>query len=230
MLNRPGVKIVSKYTTEVRYICESMAGNTESKGYNDVDTIISQAVPKIFNFDYPIFDENYRVPLEKKILESYYTREIAHETVGLWRLKLQTKLRQIMPYYNQMYKSTLFEFNPLYDVDVTHNRTVTNNGTKITDGTTVKGVIKKETGTVTNDGTTTNTGTVHNGGTVKDTGTVVDANTVTRTITGSDTDAYNDTPQGGIADVENNTYLTNYRKKSNTNTETDKNDNTRTND
>lgn len=116
---------MSKYTTEVRFICETASGLGESKGYTDVDTIITNAIPKIFTFTFPIFDENYRTVLEKKILKHFYTREICEETVGLWKLRLDTKLNEIMPYYNKLYKSELLEFNPLY----THNLTRKHDGT-----------------------------------------------------------------------------------------------------
>lgn len=108
---------MSKYTTEVRFICEQNAGLKESEGGDSVDKIVESARTKIFNFSYPIFDENYRSVLECKILKHFYTREIGEETVGLWKLRLNTKLNEIMGYYNQLYKSELLEFNPLY----THN-------------------------------------------------------------------------------------------------------------
>lgn len=113
---------MSKYTTEVRFICENSAGLSESEGANNVDSILDKCWNKVFNFDFPIFDENYRQVLCKKILKHYYTREIAHETVGRWKLALNAKLNEIMPYYNQLYKSELLEFNPFYDVDLTRSR------------------------------------------------------------------------------------------------------------
>lgn len=109
---------MSKFTTEVRFICESSVGETESKGFDSINTIITQAAPLIFNFDFPIFDEAYRLPLEVKILRHFYTREICEETVGLWKLRLQDRLCSIMPYYNKLYNSELIEFNPMYDVDI----------------------------------------------------------------------------------------------------------------
>lgn len=109
---------MSKYTTEVRYICENAAGYKESKGYADIDKIIEDSIDSIFSFNFPIFDASYRNVLCTKILRHYYTREIGFETVGLWKLKLQTKLTEIMPYYNQLYASELIKFNPLYDVDL----------------------------------------------------------------------------------------------------------------
>lgn len=111
---------MSTYTTEVRYICETAAGLTHSEGFNSIDSILSKTtVKKIFNFDYPIFDENYRYPLNKKILQHFYTREIGEETVGLWKLRLQQTLNEIMPYYNQLYKLELDKINPFYNIDLT---------------------------------------------------------------------------------------------------------------
>lgn len=132
---------MSKYTTEVRFICENSAGLSESKGADNVDSILDMCWNKIFNFDFPIFDENYRQVLCRKILKHYYTREIAHETVGRWKLALNAKLNEIMPYYNQLYKSELLEFNPFYDVDLTRSRegsgtsNKTSNNTETNSGT-----------------------------------------------------------------------------------------------
>lgn len=132
---------MSKYTTEVRFICENSAGLNESEGADNVDSILDKCWNKVFNFDFPIFDENYRQVLCRKILKHYYTREIAHETVGRWKLALNTKLNEIMPYYNQLYKSELLEFNPFYDVDLTRSRegsgtsNKTSNNTETNSGT-----------------------------------------------------------------------------------------------
>jgi hypothetical protein len=122
-----GVKAMSKYTTEVRYICETYAGLSESSGYSNVDDILTKAAPKVFDFEFPIFDEDYRLGLEKKILLNYYTREICEEAVGLWKLRLQSTMNVIMPYYNKLYESELLKFNPLYDVEYT--KTGENSGT-----------------------------------------------------------------------------------------------------
>lgn len=168
---------MSKYTTEVRFICESEAGYTESKGFNSIDEILTIAAPKIFNFDFPIFDENYRLPLEKKILRHYYTREISEETVGLWKLRLQDRLCMIMPYYNKLYESELLQFNPLYDVDLTRTHTgesegdedTTKNTTTETDSTLDK--TNSETDNVTTGRTDDSTTTINKIGKSTDSGT-----------------------------------------------------------
>lgn len=114
---------MSKYTTEVRYICETLSGFGESKGYEDVDDIVHEAYPKIFKVaKIPMYigeTEQHRTELYEKILKHYYTREIGFETVGLWKMKLNQKMIEIMPYYNKLYESAELEFNPLHDVDVT---------------------------------------------------------------------------------------------------------------
>lgn len=62
---------------------------------------------------FPIWDENHRGELEKKIIEHYYFRQIGFETVGRFKFKLNTRLREIMPRMNQLYKTTLFKYNPI---------------------------------------------------------------------------------------------------------------------
>lgn len=203
---------MSKYTTEVRYICEHFSGLNESVGYNDVEQVIKNCLAKVFDFNFPIFDESYRPVLETKILRHYYTREIGLETVGLWKLKLNTKLNEIMPFYNQLYKSELIEFNPLYDVELTRERKIEGTGTKDTEnGESRDGENHADT-------SQSNTNMVTENG--------VDNSAVTRTVdgtqnqntSGSGTNMYSDTPQGAITDLQAGKYLTNATVDSATNT------------
>lgn len=126
---------MSKYTTELRFICETSVGYEESQGYDKVEDIIQAAIPIIFNFDFPIFDENYRNVLCTKIIKHYYTREISEETLGLWRLRLNAKMNEIMPYYNKLYEAWSNEFNPLYDTDITTNHQLDRNNQQTGDST-----------------------------------------------------------------------------------------------
>lgn len=134
---------MSKYTTEVRFICETAAGYDESKGFDDVESILTAAAPVVFNFNFPIFDESYRLPLERKILRHYYTREIGEESVGLWKLRLDDKLNMIMPYYNKLYESELINFNPMWDVDL-HSEHEGSSDTANTNDRTENGSFSKE--------------------------------------------------------------------------------------
>ena len=163
---------MSKYTTQVRFICETSAKLAESCGFIDVESVLVKSWDKIFT-DFPIFDEKYRPELCKKILRHYYTREICCETVGRWKLFLNDKMKNIMPYYNQLYKSELLKIQPLVSVD----RSVTHEGSG------------SETKTTNRNGTNS---------------------TSSRTDGHTDTwSYYSDTPQGGIAGLDSNDYLTN---------------------
>lgn len=217
---------MSKYTTEVRFICEEAAGLTSSVGYLGVNDVINTALPKVFNFDFPIFDETYRPILEKKILKHYYTREIGLETVGLWKLFLDTKLNEIMPYYNQLYKSELISFNPMYDVDLTRDHQlkrledIKETGTQESDtnrnGTLV--TTANKTGTTHDTSLTTDHGTanqdISNQKTVH--GTNGDTTDVTTTV--SHVDKFSDTPQGALDGLKNDTYMSEARIVDDTNT------------
>lgn len=119
---------MSKYTTEVRFICESYAGLDESVGYSKVDEVIEKSWEKVFDFNFPIYDENYRQVLCTKILKHYYTREIGEETVGLWKLRLNAKMNEIMPYYNKLYAVWTKEFNPLFDTELTREHKLDRTG------------------------------------------------------------------------------------------------------
>ncbi len=113
---------MANFTTEVRTICEYYAGFEESQERDKVSDVITAAMPKVFDFDFPIFDPTYKPVLERKILMHYYTREIALETVALWKLKLETRLNEIMPKYNKLYQLELLSYNPLWDVDLTEDK------------------------------------------------------------------------------------------------------------
>ena len=104
---------MSKYTTQLRFICETEAGLTESQGFGKVNEIIDKARIKIFDFPYPIFDEAYKQTLETKILKHYYLREIGTETYGLWKLFLSNKMNEIMPYYNKLYETEKLKFEQI---------------------------------------------------------------------------------------------------------------------
>lgn len=235
---------MSKYTTEVRYLCEVEYGATTSKGFSLIDDIITTAAPKIFNFDFPIFDENYRLLLEKKILMHYYTREICEETVGLWKLRLQDKLNLIMPYYNQLYSSELLEFNPFYDTDYTRDGNKSDEGQRTNNESEsrqsyeegvdeIKQNTVAESNTVNSSNSFTNTentsanenvsssNTLDNSTNSKNTN-EESSNSTTSNSTAGKVDKYSDTPQGSIQNIDltNDAYLTNARIINDTGNET----------
>lgn len=192
---------MSKYTTEVRFICENFAGYNESTGSGSVDGILDKSWDKIFDSNVKFFDEEYRKVLCKKILKHYYTREIGCETVGLWKLWMNTKLEEIIPYYNQLYESELIKFDPMTDTKIETSGNRKGNSDRDKSGT--ENTNDKRNVNVDNSGSS-------NGNSDRST----HGDSVER-------DLYSDTPQGSLQNVENETYLTNARKVSNDSNGTD---------
>ena len=173
---------MSKYTTELRYLIES-----------NFDLGLD---------DYPIFDENYRELLNQKIINHYYFREIGMETAELFKRYLNQTMREIMPYYNQLYKSELLEFNPFYNVDKTVTADKNNNRVSDFVGN-VTGKNQQTTGSENNQ--------INN----SKQQTTTAANSVGESIgnstsTDKNKNVASDTPQGflSINSIDNNTYAT----------------------
>jgi hypothetical protein len=171
---------VSKYTTELRYLIE-----------NNFDIGLK---------DYPIFDENYREPLNRKIINHYYFREIGFETAELFKRYLNNTMNEIMPYYNQLFKSELLEFNPFYNVDKTV--TADKNNNSVSDF--VGNISGKNTQTADTENTQTNNGKQQTTTAATSTGESVGNSTTTN----KNKNVSSDTPQGflSINSIENETY------------------------
>lgn len=102
---------------------------------------------KIWDFDYPVprsvieyngktckvdFD---KATFEQKIIDHYYFRQIGQETVGRWLHYFRTRIREIMPYYVQLYEFDAKFRNiedPLesYNLVETFQQNVKNTGTR----------------------------------------------------------------------------------------------------
>ena len=173
---------MSKYTTELRYLIE-----------NNFDLGLD---------DYPIFDESYRQLLNDKIINHYYFREIGMETAELFKRYLNQTMREIMPYYNQLYKSELLEFNPFYNVDKTITADKNNNHVSDFVGN-VTGKNQQTTDTENNqiNNSKQQTTTAANS---------VGESVGNSTSTDKNKNVASDTPQGflSINSIDNNTYAT----------------------
>lgn len=77
---------------------------------------------------YQLFDESHREKLNNKILAHYWYYEIGHETVDMFVFQLRIKMNEIMPYYNELYKSAAQEYGILDQFDVVN--TIDQNGTQ----------------------------------------------------------------------------------------------------
>lgn len=204
---------MSTYTTELRYILESYAGLDSSTEYPSVNTVIEKARTKLFSFNYPIFDEAYKEHLESLICLHFYRREIGFETVGLFKLYLEQKMREIMPFYNQLYKSELLEFNPFYDVDLTRDHQLKHNAEE-------KSVNESSNKSNSSENFNNSTAVKSNDNTVQGVSSRDEGksssknnsnakNSTNANSSSNNKQRYSDTPQGSISDLEKDKYLTN---------------------
>lgn len=192
---------MSKFTTEVRRICETYADDATLS----IEETITAALPYIFTDIWNATDEERKIEIEKKILRHYYTQEIGFETVPLWKLRLNSTLSEIMPKYNLLYTNLDTVRDKLFStVDVWEN--TTNESTSHSEST------SNGTGKGTTSDTAKTTGTQDNTQT---------SDSTTSAEGSGNTEAwqkYNDTPQGGIDGLDSDTYLTNATKNVNDST------------
>ena len=71
------------------------------------------------NDKYPIWDEEHRPELEKKIIEHYAMRQIGFETFGRFKHEVNVRMREIMPYYVDIWKTTQYDYNPIENYNMT---------------------------------------------------------------------------------------------------------------
>lgn len=62
---------------------------------------------------YPVFDVSYRRGLNDKIIDHFWNREIGQETPQMFEHAMRRKMNEIMPLYNQLYRSAQLDFDPL---------------------------------------------------------------------------------------------------------------------
>lgn len=86
---------MAKYTTQLKSIVES--------GYD------------LGLKDYPIWNEDFRPTLNNMLLKHYWFREIGFETAGLFKFHLNRAMNEIMMYYNLIYTTTQYDFDPLHN-------------------------------------------------------------------------------------------------------------------
>lgn len=148
---------------------------------------ITAARPYIFD-DYDIFDEEYRPILENKILNHFYLREIGAETPELFLYYFNRELNEQAPYFNELYRSLTFEFNPLYTV----NKTINHNATGTHSNTRTDNLSESSTGS----GQSSSTNSQNSESSVTSSGSNQSSSS------GTSKSGFNDTPQGAISGIE----------------------------
>lgn len=69
----------------------------------------------VFDESWGTFDPTHKPVLCDKIVRHYWFNEIGAETAERFRFYINTQLCEIMPYYNMLYESALWDLLPLYN-------------------------------------------------------------------------------------------------------------------
>lgn len=92
---------------------------------------------KIWDFDYPsYYNGEEKTAFEQKVIDHFYFRQIGQETVGRFLHYFRTKIREIMPYYIDIYHTVeLFKSieDPFqaYDLTETFDKTGTSSSSAL---------------------------------------------------------------------------------------------------
>ena len=201
---------MSVYTMELRVAMEALTGATEKEEYSGVDELISNARPLIFDFDYPIFDTSYKAVLESKILKYYYFHEICDVPLARWKLMLDNKMNEIMPYYNQLYSSEKLTITPL--INESRERSYTKDTSSTSEGQSTMQSSDTSTGHTETDETSSGTDDMTEN--TQGSGTRTGETTSNREESRNGQALTSDTPQGTITDVDDNGYLSGVQRTS----------------
>jgi hypothetical protein len=115
-------KTMSSYTSELRTYIEQATQNIPTLSTRER---IEAGRTKLFDFDYPIFDPNYKKTFETNFIRNFYMSEIGFETEALFKFKLENWLNINMGYFNNLFESELIKYDPLKNnlVDETYTKT-----------------------------------------------------------------------------------------------------------
>jgi len=166
----------------------------------------------LWAFDYPSFYEgDYKTAFERKVVDHYYFRQIGQETVGRFLHCFRSKVREIMPYYVDLYKTVLL-YNevkdPFENVDMVEELTQTRQTTGTTSNTSERSTTSTGTTSNTSERSTTSTGTTSSSSERSATSTGTSSNEFESEKIGSEnvetenTRKFSNTPQGEIADLD----------------------------
>lgn len=187
---------MSKYTTELRWVLETLSGES------DVKKAIQKGSKLLFDFQYPFYQSD-KTLFQEMFCKNFYTREIATETIGLWKLRLDNWCNVNMPYYNELFIKTA----KLQELDIFINVNTTEIEKRSDKGTTKDSTEDNSNTTRTNESNNTREKT--------------DTGSVSGNANVSDITKYSDTPQGGLTNIDNGEYLSEYTNRENTSASTE---------
>lgn len=195
---------MARYTLNLSEICEQVTGLnfntlTEANPFDRIDTIADAAAPILVSNRYDLLDNgDDKNSFLRMLFEHYWEYEVCALTPSDFILRLNRKLNEIAPLFNQRYESMKMEFPVFQDINVW------------TDGQIDRTAHKTDV----LDGDVKNTGTDTTAYGKRETGS---ADTLSgngqRIPKSTDWDYQNDTPQNSISGITDEDYLTRYGKK-----------------
>lgn len=122
-------------TTSIGFLLAYYGGVDMYAGENTGFDLVEKFYSKLFDFDFPFYVENekIKVEFEKYLCYTYFNESIGFETPDAWKFAFKQKMLEIIPYYKELYRTTLFEYEPLINRVFTSSDNV--NETNITDYT-----------------------------------------------------------------------------------------------
>lgn len=112
---------MSSYTMTLKEVLDFLTLNEDGSTRDRIEN----GRTKLFDFDYPIFDPDYKKVFETHFIRKFYMREIGFETEGLFKFQLETWLLINMSYFNKLFQSELLQFDVFKNtkMDVTNTKT-----------------------------------------------------------------------------------------------------------
>lgn len=110
---------MARYTINTYELCQQLTGlnfnDLPGLPFDKIDDIANAAIPLIFSDRYDLLDNGTdRNDLLRMILEHYWEYELCCFTPSDFILRINRKLNEIAPLYNQRYESTKLEY-PIFD-------------------------------------------------------------------------------------------------------------------
>lgn len=101
---------MAKYTISLYELAQEKSDST------NLNQQIEDLRRYLFSFNYSMYQESHKTIFEKKFIRHYLMWEIGLETPQLFKVFLENRLYELMPYYNQLYKlQNLFDSINLFE-------------------------------------------------------------------------------------------------------------------
>lgn len=142
-------------TTSIGFLLAYYGGVDMYAGENTGFDLVEKYYSKLFDFDFPFYvdNEKIKVEFEKYLCYTFFNESIGFETPEAWKFAFKQKMLEIMPYYKELYRTTLLEYEPLINRVFTSSDNV--NETGITDYTTSANTTGKSENSTNGNGSST---------------------------------------------------------------------------